>query len=507
MTVQQLSQVDDRLAAALLQGAQAPGLLAEALRGAREAHARVQALRRALVLTDALDPEAEQALAAAVEERAGWHGRLGARLMALLDRLEAANKTVGPASPALQPAQTTNNLVVSASEADPSPELDDEDLLSDEPTEEFKSVVTETPPTSPPPAPPPSPPAAAADIEKLLSGFGQGQPKGWSQAQPAPRWPDRELERLGPPCLIDDPDAFSAERGRLRAVINERQAWTRLGQAEHRRLLSLVAHRLRHLQDEAAAHADGVPLDADFLALTQHSAQHRPGFVTALSRAARPKRSSWLAEAQADWAALTGAPPARPAEVVEALREMLAEGDDDNAILAILPKKLPVGPDRLALLEVLAPHAARIGRLPGYATLKAALKEHLAVEEAEEAQKDRALPAVPAALLARTAGKRALIVGGDKRGEAQARVLAGLQLKSLDWETGEGVRRASSTAERCKKGSFDLVIFLKRFISHKLTDQVFPSCGPAVEVLWIEQGYGLSAVVRALSTGGGARAR
>jgi hypothetical protein len=104
-------------------------------------------------------------------------------------------------------------------------------------------------------------------------------------------------------------------------------------------------------------------------------------------------------------------------------------------------------------------------------------------------------------------GKRALIVGGDKRGEAQARVLAGLQLKSLDWETGEGVRRASSTAERCKKGSFDLVIFLKRFISHTLTAQVLPSCGPAVEVLWIEQGYGLSAVVRALSTGGGARAR
>lgn len=504
MTVQQPSPVDDRLAAALLQGAQAPGLLAEALRGAREAHARVQALRRALVLTDALEPEAEQALAAAVEDRAGWHGRLGARLMALLDRLEAANKTVGSSANDLPSAEVTNGLVVSASESDPGPDLEDEDLLSDEPTEEYKSVVTETTP----PAPPLSPPAAAADLHKLMTGFGQGPAKGWDKAQAAPCWPARELERLGPPRLIDDADAFSAERGRLRAVINERQAWTRLGQSEHRRLLSLVAHRLRHLQDEAAAHAGGVTLDADFLALTHHSAQHRPGFVTALSRAARPNRGTWLAEAQADWAALSGAAPARPAAVAEALRERLAEGDDDNAILAILPKKLPAGPDRLALLEVLAPHAARLGRLPGYATLKAALKEHLSVEEAEEAQQDGALPAVPAALLARTAGKRALIVGGDKRGEAQARVLAGLQLKSLDWETGEGVRRASSTAERCKNGSFDLVIFLKRFISHKLTDQVFPSCGPAVEVLWVEQGYGLSAIVRAMSSGGGgARAR
>ena len=479
-----------------------PGQLADALRAARSAHLRVQALRRALTHSDALDPEAELALAEAVSERDHWHRSLGARLVALLDRIEAADRSVGDRPPAVAEVEIADEVVCPPELPEAEPMLSDDDALSDDPTEEFSPVLAPEP--VPPPAP--SPPAAAADLHKLITGFGKGPAKGWAQAQAAPCWPDHELEALGPPQRIDSVAAFIAEHGRLRAAIQQRQAWARLARAEHRRLLALVVHRLRHLQDEAAEHAIGLSLDGEFEALTQHSSAHRPGSVQALRRDARPKRGSWLAEAQADWAALSPEPAPMPAEVAEALRGLLADGADDDKIKAMLPREVPEGPDRALLLGVLAPQAERVAKLPGYATLKAALKEHLAVEEAEEALQDSALPRVPPELLARTAGKRAVIVGGDKRGDAQARILAGLQLKSLDWETGEGVRRASSTAERCANGSFDLVIFLKRFISHTLTSQVLPRCGPEVEVVWIDQGYGLSAVVRAMS-GGCARAR
>jgi hypothetical protein len=68
------------------------------------------------------------------------------------------------------------------------------------------------------------------------------------------------------------------------------------------------------------------------------------------------------------------------------------------------------------------------------------------------------------------------------------------------------VRRVGATAERLRQGGVDIAIFLKRFISHSLTNQLLPAADKGgVTVAGVDQGYGAAAVAEALRKALGAQ--
>jgi hypothetical protein len=95
---------------------------------------------------------------------------------------------------------------------------------------------------------------------------------------------------------------------------------------------------------------------------------------------------------------------------------------------------------------------------------------------------------------------------GDQRGDCRERLIGAFGFASLDWETGTKVRRVGATAERLRQGGVDIAIFLKRFISHSLTNQLLPAADKGgVTVAWVDQGYGAAAVAEALRKALGAQ--
>jgi hypothetical protein len=101
---------------------------------------------------------------------------------------------------------------------------------------------------------------------------------------------------------------------------------------------------------------------------------------------------------------------------------------------------------------------------------------------------------------AQTEGKRAVIVGGeDQREDIRARAAAAFAFASLEWHPANQPKRLETLAKRVKQGSLDLVILLKRFISHRVEDILVKPCKKhGVRYLYLEQGYSPDQLRRAI---------
>ncbi len=156
------------------------------------------------------------------------------------------------------------------------------------------------------------------------------------------------------------------------------------------------------------------------------------------------------------------------------------------------------------LLQLLTPHGDSLldartrPRLPQ--TLRGALRSRLREDESQEASEDLNV-AVDDDILEHTQGKRALIVGGDERSNARERIQAAFGFAELRWDRAHQTRRVQATAARIREGSVDVVIFLRRFLSHRTSNILVPATqqpsGPLS--VWVDQGYGVVAVQRALA--------
>ena len=106
-----------------------------------------------------------------------------------------------------------------------------------------------------------------------------------------------------------------------------------------------------------------------------------------------------------------------------------------------------------------------------------------------------------------TQGLRVVIVGGDRRNTARDRIQNTFGFAEAEWEAGHQVRRLNALAERIRQGGVDVVIFLKRFLSHRTSDILVPAikASPKVHGVWVEHGYGVAAVANALSGSFGSR--
>jgi hypothetical protein len=107
-------------------------------------------------------------------------------------------------------------------------------------------------------------------------------------------------------------------------------------------------------------------------------------------------------------------------------------------------------------------------------------------------------------LIAATQGRRALMVGGSVREDVRKTLQRLFEFDRLDWEPYEDAKPAAldSLEQRVRNRGVDLVLLLRSFIGHHVSDRLRPACEQnEVPCLMVEHGYGPAQVAEALRRG------
>lgn len=107
-------------------------------------------------------------------------------------------------------------------------------------------------------------------------------------------------------------------------------------------------------------------------------------------------------------------------------------------------------------------------------------------------------------LIALTRGKKALMVGGSVREDARKSLEQTFEFDELEWEPYEGNRPVAlkSLEQRVKNQGMDIVLILKEFVGHVVSERLRPLCEEfAIPCLMVEHGYGANQVGETLRSG------
>lgn len=326
--------------------------------------------------------------------------------------------------------------------------------------------------------------------------------------------PHAIASRLGAPRRLSTASAWRHEVDLLLGEAQEQRGWQRATAAARHELVCYLVARARYLQDEARVQsppADSVAqLRQVFGALSGYQETRGLRFVNGLSRRQRPAAGTWWAEASVWWRKLAeraGIDPGPDTDhLLLAVQSALTAPIHPPAAVDCVERAIQGGlsSDDQALLALVEPHAhlfLQTGRLK---TLRTVLKVRARTDRGDDPAQGAVAPDEPAVevgheVVAFTRGRRALLVGGDRTNAAVDQTLDALELAELRRESGKRVRRVESMAEQVKAGTVDLVLFIRGFISHKVTELLLPACKAGdVEVVWVDDGYGAAAIVRAL---------
>lgn len=263
--------------------------------------------------------------------------------------------------------------------------------------------------------------------------------------------------------------------------------------------------RARDLQDTWTARADVGP--------ERRTALRR--VFGRLKRIAAEQRCSWIDALTPEWvmswdvyvafheALLAGEEPQLGEQEQQAFWRGKLRG-------LLLPARLHVSPQEAA--EVIAAATALLD--PADEDLAATVARFGAARKATPPIIRRApvaapRPSAPAApvrevspaLLAAAAGKRALIVGGQgSREEHRRGVQEALGFAELDWVVSErgAAGHYSRLEERVRSQSYDVVLFLAGYTSHKAVPFLRQCRASGVPVVYLARGYGLAQICHAL---------
>ncbi len=322
------------------------------------------------------------------------------------------------------------------------------------------------------------------------------------------------IERAGPPRAELTDDELLDEAARIDREVTRCVDWSGFPRAIQQALLGLFASRLRRLQDDTSSHLRSLlalQLKKDFAKLTQFSNEHQPGWITGLSRSHKPESGSWVGDAEFWWNALRrelggfALDAERAALNPEvALRELAAVvGEDVPSPVRVrraATRALNAGvqPEDVRLARLLVGHLDALSGDKALKRLRRAVRQaeaseaEASTEAVEEDEADAALPA-DWPYFERTRGRVAVMVGGEVREPALARIEAAFGFESVEWISGWDIRTVQSLAERVGNGGVDFVVLLARFISHKVTDILLPPLRDGdVDWVMVRQGYGVN---------------
>lgn len=94
-------------------------------------------------------------------------------------------------------------------------------------------------------------------------------------------------------------------------------------------------------------------------------------------------------------------------------------------------------------------------------------------------------------------GKRAVIVGGTPRAERLPALKAAFGFASLEWAPSGNERRVGNVVSRMETGGVDMVIVLRNFVEHKVTNRLRAAKG-STRLVWAET-YSVTSIAGALA--------
>ena len=296
----------------------------------------------------------------------------------------------------------------------------------------------------------------------------------------------------------------AAQISRLQAAVEALVEAPPADTALNHRLSTYLTSRMRALQIHGQQSTSDALTEALAIInwliprLTRHCRETWPGQVHGLARDHEPQRGSWREDALADEAELATilglvtevrAEPeaARQARVADLLRR-LAE-----AVREDLPADEFVAQARALLAAGCSARDKRLSRmavryLPELAghddlrKLRSAARKAAEEEWDAEGETPAARPVLPPNWphRARLAGRNAIVVGGDRRVDRAERLKQVFGFSDIDWMEGStsGTKQLAALEERIKNGTVDVVIVLRAFSSHTISDRIFGVAAP-----------------------------
>ncbi|MBW3540698.1 MAG: hypothetical protein KY476_10540 [Planctomycetes bacterium] len=100
-------------------------------------------------------------------------------------------------------------------------------------------------------------------------------------------------------------------------------------------------------------------------------------------------------------------------------------------------------------------------------------------------------------ILSETRGRKGVIVGGSRREDVRQQLEELFEFAKLEWEDYEGNKpvKLKAMEQRVKNGGLDMMLMLKSFISHHVSDKLRPLCEQhGIPCLMVEHGYGAAQI-------------
>jgi hypothetical protein len=298
-----------------------------------------------------------------------------------------------------------------------------------------------------------------------------------------------------------------------------------LSRGEQFAQLKIWIGRLRRLQALDLAEAEQQRSTRIFTMLVGLSKTHEPGYIDAFRQEYRTDWDSYIAAAEAELRQAIDARVQRTnaerlrrerqqqadekrqeaqQEYQQALRELKAllarcdlphSGVDE--FLDMLRRVVAYGSSDPELLELVAPYRELIAEGSDFRALRRNLERYQRQEGTwVEEKQDDVLDLLP-----HTRGKKVVLIGGARREEVRRQLEGLFEFDRLEWEDDWGSKPAmlNSLEQRVRNRTVDLVVLLRSYISHQVSERFRPLCEQyQVPCVFVDQGYGVAQISRAL---------
>lgn len=348
------------------------------------------------------------------------------------------------------------------------------------------------------------PPASAEALRALKEqGIGSAAPD--ANVTPTAQGPTPATVLRAIP-LPGTPDPHTAVQT-IHTLTRDLDAWSAWPRMVQRQMLQLLASTCRALQSTERMPGS---LDTPFRRMTAWSKKAQPGSVHGLARKHLPRSASWSEDARRDRRALRAtldiAPPAQ--EVLNAevqlgrIEERLEDDPGRKDLQTLILRSLDVlDPKDKRLLRLLDGHMPLLKGEKRLKRLRKALRDHQQRRDQQQARNARpdGYPDANWPHFATTRDASAVIVGGDPRPQAQARIQEAFGFAEIEWIDPSDHRRVESLERSIRQHAVGVVILLRSYTPHAVDNTLRPAL-KATDTPWIsvDQGYGVTQVRRAM---------